>query len=87
MGLGFILQPLDGDPETIAYTYGRHASRETFGHGGSQCASAWCDPVHGLSVAWVANGMPGEVRHQKRAKALNAAIYEDLGLVSRSEFQ
>jgi len=33
-----------------------------------------------LVVAWVFNGMPGERLHQKRARALNNAIYEDLGL-------
>ncbi len=68
-----------GQQET--YGYGPHASDDTFGHSGNQCGCAFADPAHGLVVAWVVNGMPGEVKHQARQDAINAAIYEDLGLV------
>lgn len=62
------------------YGFGPHASPETFGHSGNQSSCGFADPHFGLVVAWTCNGMPGEVRHQARARALNAAIYEDLAL-------
>ena len=62
------------------YGYGPHASDATFGHSGNQCGCAFADPAHGLVVAWVVNGMPGEPKHQQRQNEINAAIYEDLGL-------
>jgi len=34
-------------------------------------------------VAWVLNGMPGEPQHQKRARAMNTAIYQDLSYLNR----
>lgn len=60
------------------YGFGKHASPLTFGHGGNQSSSGFADPRYGLVVAWTCNGMPGEARHQARASAINAAIYEDL---------
>ncbi|HQY89376.1 MAG TPA: serine hydrolase domain-containing protein [Tepidisphaeraceae bacterium] len=62
------------------YGYGQHASEETFGHSGNQSSSAFADPKHQLVVAWTCNGMPGETAHHERARAINAGIYEDLGL-------
>lgn len=64
-----------------AYGYGRHASARTFGHSGNQSSCAFADPEHRLVVAWATNGMPGEIAHQQRQRAINAAIYEDLELV------
>jgi|SRR5688572_16838943 len=85
-GLGFILAPPnrgggtdeagDGPP----YGYGPYASAGTFGHSGSQSSCAFCDPRHGLVVAWACNGMPGEPAHQRRQRCINAGVYEDLGL-------
>lgn len=63
------------------YDFGPHASIDAFGHGGRQCANAFADPAHHLVVAWVTNGHPGEPLHQARNHAINAAIYQDLGLV------
>lgn len=63
------------------YGYGPHASDSTFGHSGNQCSCAFADPQHDLVVAWCTNGMPGESQHQSRQNAINAAIYEDLGIV------
>jgi CubicO group peptidase (beta-lactamase class C family) len=78
-GLGFILDSkMHG--AAIPYGYGPYASPRTFGHSGRESSCAFCDPEHDLVVAWAANGMPGEPRHQARVRALNAAIYEDLGL-------
>ena len=88
-GLGLIINsrgegganPDDNDDdETLPYGYGPYASRETFGHSGAQSSCAFCDPRHGLVVAWACNGMPGEPAHQRRQRAINAAVYEDLGL-------
>jgi CubicO group peptidase (beta-lactamase class C family) len=80
MGLGFILNSRRHGPDTVPYGYGPCASEGTFGHSGSQCACAFADPERGLVVAWAFNGLPGEPRHQRRQRAMNAAICEDLGL-------
>lgn len=84
-GLGFILDSKMYGTEPPPYGYGRHASSRTFGHSGYQSSCAFCDPEHGVVAAWAANGLPGEPRHQARAAALNAAIYEDLGLAALKE--
>jgi CubicO group peptidase (beta-lactamase class C family) len=81
-GLGFIVNSNQYGAETLPYSFGRHASTETFGHGGAQSSSAFCDPKNQLVVAWAFNGMPGEVRHNKRGREMNSAIYEDLGLAA-----
>lgn len=78
--LGFILNSNRYGIETVPYGYGRHASEESFGHSGAQSSCAFADPAHGLVVAWVCNGMPGERRHQQRVREINCAIYEDLAL-------
>lgn len=80
MGLGFLINSNRYGMETVPYGYGRHASTNTFGHSGSQSSCAFADPEHGLVVAWACNGLPGEPRHQRRQRALNTAIYEDLQL-------
>lgn len=60
------------------YSFGAHASPEAYGHGGMQSTMGFCDPTHGLVVAWACIGMPGEPLHQERNRAINDAIYEDL---------
>ena len=79
-GYGFIIDSNRYGKETVPYGYGRHGGEETFGHSGSQSSCAFADPARELVVAWVCNGMPGEAAHQKRARDLNSAVYEDLGL-------
>ncbi len=79
-GLGFIHDSKENEGGHLVYGFGPHATCETIGHSGSQSSSAYLDRSHGLAVAWFCNGMPGEVLHQKRARDLNACIYEDLGL-------
>jgi CubicO group peptidase (beta-lactamase class C family) len=79
-GLGFILNT-QRDP-MMPYGYGKHASQNTFGHSGSKSSCAFCDPHHQLVVAWVCNGMPAEEKHQARQRAINEAIYEDLGFTA-----
>jgi len=81
-GLGFILNSRHQGPATVPYGYGDHAGPETFGHSGSQSSCAFADPEAGLVVAWMCNGLVGEVRHQRRQHAINTAIYEDLGLAA-----
>jgi CubicO group peptidase (beta-lactamase class C family) len=78
-GLGFMINS-NRDGFQMPYGYGRYASAETFGHSGNQSSCAFCDPAHELVVAWACNGMPGERKHQQRQRAINNAIYEDLGL-------
>jgi CubicO group peptidase (beta-lactamase class C family) len=80
-GLGVICDSNHTGAATVPYGFGRHCSKQTFGHGGSQCAMGFCDPVHELTVAWAANGFCGEGQHQRRNRAINEAIYADLGLV------
>jgi CubicO group peptidase (beta-lactamase class C family) len=78
-GLGFIINS-NRDGIQMPYGYGRYASGEAFGHSGNQVSCAFGDPAYGVVAAWVCNGMPGERKHQKRQRALNNAIYEDLGI-------
>jgi len=79
-GLGFIVNSNRYGVETVPYGYGRYASDETFGHSGAQSSCAFADPAHKLVVVWSCNGLPGERLHQRRAREINSAIYEDLGL-------
>jgi CubicO group peptidase (beta-lactamase class C family) len=79
-GLGFIVNSNGYGVETVPYGYGRHASDEAFGHSGAQSSCAFADPAHQLAVAWSCNGLPGERLHQRRAREINSAIYEDVGL-------
>jgi CubicO group peptidase (beta-lactamase class C family) len=78
-GLGFMFDSKQYAGEH-AYGYGVHASPETFGHSGNQCSCAFADPTHGLVVAWICNGMPGDETHDRRQRAINAAVYDDLSL-------
>jgi CubicO group peptidase (beta-lactamase class C family) len=79
-GLGFIVNSRRYSPRTVPYGFGRFASDRAFGHGGAQSSIGFADPACELVVAWVANGRPGEPRHQRRNRAINEAIYQDLGL-------
>ena len=79
-GYGFIVNSNRYGAETVPYGYGRYASEETFGHSGAQSSCAFADPEHGLVVAWVTNGTPGERPHQKRHREINNAVYEHLKL-------
>ncbi|MEZ6133024.1 MAG: serine hydrolase domain-containing protein [Planctomycetaceae bacterium] len=75
-GLGLIMDSNVYGVETVPYGFSPHCSPRTFGHGGSQCAMGFCDPDRGLVAAWAANGFCGEGQHQRRNRAINAAIYE-----------
>ncbi len=74
-GLGLILNhPAGSDPQ-MPYGFGSHASPEAFGHGGSQSSLGMADPEHGLVIAVVFLGMPGEAAHRMRINALLDQIY------------
>lgn len=79
-GLGFLVNSNRHGGETVPYGYGRHASDGAYGHSGAQSSCAFADPVFRLAAAWACNGLPGEPRHQERQRAIQAALYEDLGL-------
>ena len=81
-GFGFVLDSNRYGRESVPYGYGRHCSEATFGHSGAQSSCAFADPKHQLVVAWVLTALVGERSHQKRAREINSAIYEDLGLSS-----
>ncbi len=81
-GLGLMINSNQYGAETVPYGFGRYASPETFGHGGAQSSIAFADPQHQLVVVAIANGCPGEERHNQRFRELNSAIYEDLGLAT-----
>ena len=83
MGLGFFIDGKWHGRESLPYGFGPGASRRTFGHGGIQSAIGFGDPEQRLAVAWTCNGMIGEPAHQRRNHAINAAIYEDLGIAGR----
>jgi CubicO group peptidase (beta-lactamase class C family) len=78
-GLGLILNSAHYGP-AIPYQFGEHASAETFGHGGSQSSTGFCDPVNKLVVTLIFNGCPGEPAHDRRLRAVLKALYEDLEL-------
>lgn len=80
MGLGFILDSKHHGKVDVPYGYGPHASEATFGHGGQESCTGFADPQHGLVVAVMFNGTPGEKPHQRRMFDVLAAVYEDLGL-------
>ena len=52
--------------------------------GGRQCCLVFADPSHGLSVAFAANGMPGEADNHRRTQPVISALYEDLALAPLS---
>ncbi len=79
-GLGFVMEARTDQKRGLPYQYGRYSSPRAFGHSGRQSSIGFADPEHGLVVAWVLNGTPGEVEHFRRNHAINSAIYEDLGL-------
>ena len=79
-GLGFVMQSNQYGVDTVPYGYGPHASPRTFGHSGSRSSIGYCDPEHGLVVACLFNGAPDEPTHDARMRAVNAAIYQDLGV-------
>jgi CubicO group peptidase (beta-lactamase class C family) len=76
-GLGVILNSSHYGPG-IPYQFGAAASPETFGHGGSQSSTGFCDPRHKLVVTLLFNGCCGEAAHDRRLRAALAAIYRDL---------
>lgn len=78
-GLGVICNSNAWGVETLPYGFGRWSGSGSFGHGGSQCALAMCDPERGLAVAWAANGFCGEGQHQRRNRLFQDALYRDLG--------
>lgn len=78
-GLGVVCNSNKYGADTVPYGFGQYCSEGTFGHGGSQCSMAFCDPDRQLVVAWSANGFCGEGQHQRRNRMINNAIYEDLG--------
>lgn len=79
-GLGVIVNSTHADMERFSYGFGPHASLRAFGHGGNQSSLGMADPAHGLVIAVVFNGMPGDEAHAGRMRSLLAAIYDDLGL-------
>ena len=79
-GLGFIIDSNRYGVDTVPYGYGRLCSPRTFGHGGAQSSQCYCDPEHGLVVAYLFNGRCGEGQHQRRGRAFNEAVYLDVGI-------
>lgn len=79
-GLGFIPNSAMYGAETVPYAYGHHASRRAFGHSGYRSSVAFADPEHGLAVALVFNGTPGNDAHERRIRSVLDALYDDLGL-------
>lgn len=76
-GLGVILNSAHYGPG-IPYQFGPAASPDTFGHGGSQSSTGFCDPERKLVVALLFNGCPGEPAHDRRLRSVLKALYQDL---------
>jgi len=81
-GLGFVLNSNQYGIDAVPYGYGPHALPRTFGHSGMQSSCAFADPENELAVAIVFNGTPGEAAHDRRLRAVLAAMYEELGIVN-----
>lgn len=79
-GLGFLVNSARYGALALPYGYGRHASDDTFGHGGMQSSTGFADPDNQLCGAIIFNGLPGEPKHQKRIDTAMTALYEDLGI-------
>lgn len=77
-GLGFYIDSKRHSP-AVPYGYGRAASARTFGHGGKESSTGFADPEKKLAVSLIFNGMPGEPKHDRRAKQVLAAVYEAVG--------
>ncbi len=80
--LGFVPNNAQYGADTARYGYGPHASWWTVGHGGHQSSVAFADVPNRLAAAVIFNGTPGEVPHDRRVRAVLAAVYEDLGLAA-----
>lgn len=83
-GLGFITQSNQYGATTVPYSFGPHSSSRAFGHGGSRSSIGFCDPEFELVVVALFNRAKTESEHHARMLEVNAAIYEDLRLVSPS---
>lgn len=86
-GLGFMVNNRRYDaanaethPSGTPYGFGPWAGESAYGHGGYQSSVGFADPEHGIAVAVVFNGVPGEPRHQARMRGTLDALYRDLGL-------
>lgn len=79
-GLGVILNSYEYGGDDVPYQFGPHASRESFGHGGSESSIAFADPKHHLVVVIVCLGRPGEEANRLRMNELTKTIYWELGL-------
>ncbi len=79
-GLGFIINSERNAPGQIPYGFGPYASDNAFGHNGFQSTSAFADPDHELVVVITPNGTPGDLAHERRLRAMLAAVYQDLKL-------
>jgi CubicO group peptidase (beta-lactamase class C family) len=77
-GMGFMVNSEHLDTSPMPYGFGKHASKEAFGHGGSQSSCGMADPVNDLVVAMVFNGMCGDAKHTMRINQTMTMIYEDL---------
>lgn len=77
-GLGVICNSKRYGVDTVPYGFGRWSSESAYGHGGSQCSLAMCDPERGLVAAWSANGFCGEGQHQRRNRLIQDSLYQDL---------
>jgi CubicO group peptidase (beta-lactamase class C family) len=81
-GLGVMVNSWHYQQRPAPYGYGDHASARAFGHGGVQSSLCFADPEHGLAVALICNGMPGEAANHRRTQPVISALYRDFGLIS-----
>ncbi|HEX2039551.1 MAG TPA: serine hydrolase domain-containing protein [Acidimicrobiales bacterium] len=79
-GLGFIVNSWQYQRRPPPYGFGNRASPRAFGHGGSESSIAFADPEHGVVVALVCNGMPGEKVNHRRTQPVLDAVFEGLDL-------
>lgn len=80
-GLGFILNSYHLGGDDLPYQFGPYASRESFGHGGSQSSIAFADPENRLVVCCNCLGRPGEEMHRNRMNYITSIIFRELNLI------
>lgn len=56
-----------------------HPGRRAFGHGGMASSRGLADPDCGLVMAFITNGLPNPLAHERRVSSVIDAVYDALG--------
>ena len=73
-GIGFMCSSSFYKQKLHPYSFGVSSSKNTFGHCGIQTSTAYIDFDNDLIVAFIFNGMAGELNHYRRLNQFNDFI-------------